>query len=50
MSHLWRSYDRFPTNVPVGKTMWRDYGWLVSAPFFGAHLAAVAGVAWLGWS
>jgi len=28
----------------------RDYGWLVSAPFFGVHLAAVAGVWALGWS
>jgi stearoyl-CoA desaturase (delta-9 desaturase) len=28
----------------------RDYGWLVSAPFFGVHVAAVAGVWWLGWS
>jgi len=28
----------------------RDYGWLVSAPFFAVHVAAVAGVAWLGWS
>jgi stearoyl-CoA desaturase (Delta-9 desaturase) len=28
----------------------RDYGWLVSLPFFGVHAAAVAGVLWLGWS
>jgi stearoyl-CoA desaturase (delta-9 desaturase) len=28
----------------------RDYGWLVSAPFWGVHVAAVAGIAWLGWS
>jgi stearoyl-CoA desaturase (Delta-9 desaturase) len=28
----------------------RDYGWLVSAPFFGVHVAAVVGVALLGWS
>src|SRR6476646_2133076 len=28
----------------------RGYGWLVSAPFFGVHVAAVAGVAILGWS
>src|ERR1043165_7836589 len=28
----------------------RDYGWLVSAPFFGVHLAAVAGIGWLGFS
>ncbi|MBX3229445.1 MAG: acyl-CoA desaturase [Labilithrix sp.] len=28
----------------------RDYGWLVSAPFFGVHVAAVVGVAMLGWS
>jgi stearoyl-CoA desaturase (delta-9 desaturase) len=28
----------------------RDYGWIVSAPFFGVHIAAVAGVAMLGWS
>jgi stearoyl-CoA desaturase (delta-9 desaturase) len=28
----------------------REYGWLVSAPFFGAHVAAVAGIWALGWS
>jgi len=28
----------------------RDYGWIVSAPFFGVHVAAVAGIALLGWS
>jgi stearoyl-CoA desaturase (Delta-9 desaturase) len=28
----------------------RDYGWLVSAPFFGVHIAAVLGVILLGWS
>src|SRR5689334_4526953 len=28
----------------------RDYGWLVSLPFFGVHVAAVVGVALLGWS
>jgi stearoyl-CoA desaturase (Delta-9 desaturase) len=28
----------------------RDYGWLVSVPFFGVHVAAVVGVALLGWS
>jgi stearoyl-CoA desaturase (delta-9 desaturase) len=28
----------------------RGYGWLVSAPFFAVHLAAVLGVVWLGWS
>ena len=28
----------------------RDYGWLVSAPFFGVHLAVVAGIWWLGFS
>ena len=28
----------------------RDYGWLVSLPFLGVHVAAVAGVALLGWS
>jgi stearoyl-CoA desaturase (delta-9 desaturase) len=28
----------------------RDYGWLVSAPFFLVHIGAVAGVVWLGWS
>jgi stearoyl-CoA desaturase (delta-9 desaturase) len=28
----------------------RDYGWLVSTPFFGVHVAAVVGVALLGWS
>jgi stearoyl-CoA desaturase (Delta-9 desaturase) len=28
----------------------RGYGWLVSAPFFGVHVAAVVGVAMLGWS
>lgn len=28
----------------------RDYGWLVSLPFFGVHVVAVLGVAWLGWS
>lgn len=28
----------------------RDYGWLVSLPFFGVHAAAIIGVALLGWS
>ncbi|HVJ93846.1 MAG TPA: acyl-CoA desaturase [Labilithrix sp.] len=28
----------------------REYGWLVSAPFFGVHIAAVVGLALLGWS
>src|SRR4051794_37877628 len=28
----------------------RGYGWVVSAPFFAVHVAAVAGVAWLGWA
>ncbi len=28
----------------------RDYGWLVSLPFLGVHVAAVVGVALLGWS
>jgi stearoyl-CoA desaturase (delta-9 desaturase) len=28
----------------------RDYGWLVSFPFFAVHIAAVAGVVVLGWS
>jgi stearoyl-CoA desaturase (delta-9 desaturase) len=28
----------------------RRYGWLGSIPFFGVHLAAVAGVCWLGFS
>ena len=28
----------------------RDYGWLVSAPFFGVHVAAVVGVWLTGWS
>ena len=28
----------------------RELGWLVSAPFFGVHVAAVVGVALLGWS
>src|SRR3954454_14727211 len=28
----------------------RDYGWLVSFPFFAVHIGAVAGVAILGWS
>lgn len=28
----------------------RDYGWLVSLPFFGVHVAAIVGVAMLGWS
>ena len=28
----------------------RGYGWLVSSPFFAVHIAAVAGVAILGWS
>jgi stearoyl-CoA desaturase (delta-9 desaturase) len=28
----------------------RDYGWVVSAPFFAVHVAAVAGVVMLGWS
>ena len=28
----------------------RGYGWLVSVPFFGVHVAAVVGVALLGWS
>jgi len=28
----------------------RGYGWLVSAPFWGVHIAAVVGVALLGWS
>ncbi len=28
----------------------RGYGWLVSAPFVGVHVAAVVGVAVLGWS
>ncbi len=28
----------------------RDYGWIVSLPFFGVHAAAVVGVVALGWS
>ncbi|AKV04101.1 Fatty acid desaturase [Labilithrix luteola] len=28
----------------------RDYGWLVSLPFYGVHAAAVIGVALVGWS
>ncbi|MBX3202399.1 MAG: acyl-CoA desaturase [Labilithrix sp.] len=28
----------------------RHYGWVVSAPFFAVHVAAIAGVAVLGWS
>jgi len=28
----------------------RDYGWIVSTPFFAVHVAAVVGVWWLGWS
>ena len=28
----------------------RDYGWIVSLPFFGVHVAAIVGVAMLGWS
>lgn len=28
----------------------RRIDWLGSLPFFGVHLAAVAGIAWLGWS
>ncbi len=28
----------------------RGYGWLVTAPFWGVHVAAVVGVAMLGWS
>jgi stearoyl-CoA desaturase (delta-9 desaturase) len=28
----------------------RGYGWLVSAPFFAVHIAAVVGPIWLGWS
>lgn len=28
----------------------RGLGWIVSFPFFAVHLAAVAGVLWLGWS
>jgi stearoyl-CoA desaturase (delta-9 desaturase) len=28
----------------------RDYSWIVSLPFFGMHVAAIAGVALLGWS
>jgi stearoyl-CoA desaturase (delta-9 desaturase) len=28
----------------------RDYGWLVSSPFFAVHILAVVGVAVLGWS
>jgi stearoyl-CoA desaturase (delta-9 desaturase) len=30
--------------------MKKRYGWLVSAPFFAVHVAAIAGVIWLGWS
>lgn len=28
----------------------RRIDWLASLPFFGVHVAAVAGIAWLGWS
>lgn len=28
----------------------REYGWLVSLPFFGVHVAAVVGIVLLGWS
>jgi stearoyl-CoA desaturase (Delta-9 desaturase) len=28
----------------------RNYSWIVSLPFFGMHVAAIAGVALLGWS
>lgn len=34
------------SRAPVGRT----YHWLTSIPFFSVHVAAVAGVLWLGWS